>query len=209
MMRDFTNINRYLNILQDDVYAQPPDKGHTDMTGQVIYKWFRNLQGCLTVLDAGCGQGNSFPFFTELGMSVIGVTLGEDYDVCKEKGLPVYNSDFSFLEFPDGSFDAVFSRHSLEHSPMPLLTLMEWYRVAKDFLCLVLPNPDWFTWVGKNHYAVMHPNQAEFLLDRAGWHVIWSDFSEPQELRYMCEKKRISHYDKYVLEHPAEVEDEN
>ena len=44
------------------------------------------------------------------------------------------NADYNFLEYPDNSFDLVFSRHSLEHSPFPVLTLMEWYRVARDFM---------------------------------------------------------------------------
>lgn len=206
MDRDFTNINRYLNILMDDIYPQPPDKGHTDMAGTVIYKWVTNL-ACKNVLDVGCGQGVAAPFFRELGVEYTGIGLGEDVDVCHQNGLHVLRMDYHFLEFPDDSFDLIFSRHSLEHSPMPLLALMEWERVSSNYLCVVLPNPEWFKWDGLNHYSVMHPNQVEFLLDRAGWHVIWSDFSEPQELRYMCEKKRKSRYElhleKIAVEEPV------
>lgn len=199
-MRNFLNVNRYLDILLEDIYPQPLDKGHTDMTGQVIYKWCGSIQ-CRNVLDVGCGQGVAVPFFNELGIEYTGVTLGQDYAVCKSLGLNVYKQDFTFLDFPDESFDLIFSRHSLEHSPMPLITLMEWERVSRNLLCLVLPNPEWYKWVGLNHYSVMHPTQVEALLDRAGWHIIWSDFDEPQELRYMCEKKHKGHYDKYLEAH--------
>lgn len=199
-MRNFLDVNRYLDILLADIYPQPPDQGHISMAGQVIYKWCRDL-ACNNVLDVGCGQGIAYPFFAELGIDYTGVTLGDDYKVCKDLGLNVYKQDFTFLSFGNESFDMIFSRHSLEHSVMPLISLMEWERVSRNFLCLILPNPDWYKWAGLNHYSVMHPNQVEFLLDRAGWHIIWSDFDEPQELRYMCEKKHKSHYDKYLETH--------
>ena len=196
-MRDFRRIDHYLNVLLADIYPQPLDKGHTDMTGQVIFNWVTRMD-IKSVLDVGCGQGVAYPFFREVGVDYTGIALGEDVGVCLQQGIKVQQMDFHFLEFPDNSFDMVFSRHSLEHSPMPLLALMEWERVARDFLCVILPNPEWFKWSGLNHYSVMHPNQIEFLMDRSGWNVMWSDFTEPQELRYMCEKKRKSHYDMFI-----------
>ena len=82
-----------------------------------------------------------------------------------------------------------FPRHSLEHSPMPLLTLMEWHRVARQYLMLIVPNPDYYTYIGKNHYAVMDKQQLSWLLRRAGWRVVAKDFSEFTELRFLCNKE--------------------
>jgi SAM-dependent methyltransferase len=98
----------------------------------------------------------------------------------------------TFTDFDSESFDLVYSRHSLEHSPFPLLTLMEWHRIAKHWLLVILPNPEHYGWAGKNHYGVMNWEQAEYFLDRSGWKVIWDDKSEPSEIRLMCAKVKKS-----------------
>lgn len=200
-MRDYRNLDLYLDVLAGDIYPQPPDPGHISMAEAAINQWVGNLMECKTVLDVGCGQGIAAPMLQNFGLDYTGVTLGNDYAVCRSHGLKVYNMDFHFLDFPDNSFDLILSRHSLEHSPMPLLALMEWFRVSKSWLMLILPNAEHYGWAGLNHYSVLHPNQAEFLLDKAGWHIIWSDFEDKSELRYMCEKIRSSHYERYVQEH--------
>ena len=188
-MRDYRNIDRYLDELLADIYVQPPDAGHTEMAREVIQNWFPQLLGIKTVLDVGCGQGFCQEIFEELGLEYTGITLGEDYQIAKASGKNVLRADFTFMDiFPDDSFDVIFSRHSLEHSPMPLLTLMEFERVAKTYLCLVLPRPAYFTWAGRNHYSLMSVSQARFLLGRAGWTPIWEDFSDNREFRFMCSK---------------------
>jgi ubiquinone/menaquinone biosynthesis C-methylase UbiE len=111
--------------------------------------------------------------------------------------------DFTFLEYPDNYVDLIFARHSLEHSPMPLITLMEWARVSQNWLGIVLPAPEWYTYRGLNHYSVMNMEQIHNLLDVAGWNVMWEDIrmlppnkEKPDELLaheywLMSEKKRI------------------
>jgi ubiquinone/menaquinone biosynthesis C-methylase UbiE len=191
-MRDYSRIDSYLNELDGDIYAQPSDPMHAAWATQVIQSWIPNLKdACKTVLDVGCGQGFCKTIFEKLGTGIIwrGVTLGEDFVKCMEKGLPVNNYDMTFLDsFADESFDLVFARHVLEHSPMPLITLMEWHRVARNWLCLVLPRPIFWSYVGLNHYAVMDTTQVMWLLSRAGWHPIW-DAETTEEYRFMCEKK--------------------
>lgn len=174
----------------DDIYPQPTDPGHTKWATDVFNKWFKNESSIKNILDVGCGDSAFMkPMFDSIGIKYTGISLRTDNP-------DIINMDFNFLEFDDNSFDCIFSRHSLEHSPMPLIALMEWFRVSNHLLCLILPNPKEFGWVGKNHYSVMSPNQVEFLLDRAGWKIIWTDFSEGAELRYMCEKSRKSNYER-------------
>lgn len=190
MNRDFKHLNIHLNKLVDDVYASPPDTQHTEWAKEVFDIWFTPNREVKTVLDVGCGDTAFMKdLFENVGAKYTGIAL-------KSNNLNVTNMDFSFLDYEDDSFDLIFSRHSLEHSPMPIVTLMEWYRVSKAWLCLILPNPLHYGWAGLNHYSVMHPTQIESLLKRAGWNIIWANFDEKSELRYMCEKIRKTEYEK-------------
>lgn len=190
MTRDFSKIDLYLNELLGDIYAQPvsPDDLHIQWRQWIFDNWILNLDGVKNCLDVGCGQGISKVMTEARGISWTGVTLGTDYLYCKEQGWDVYKYDFSFLPDDwDEKFDLITAFHSLEHSAMPLLTLMEWHRVSKQFLCVVLPNPKHFTVDGLNHYSVMYDEQFRRLCKRAGWNVIWDNVTD-FELRYMCQK---------------------
>lgn len=200
-MRDYSRIEIYLNsLIENDLYPQPEtDDEHPNMTRGVIDKWFSRLTTCKSVLDVGCGTGFAQPMFEKFGVEYTGVCLGEDYLVAIEKGRNVKRMDFSFLEFPDESHDLVWSRHSLEHSPMPLLTLMEWRRVSRQWLGLIMPHPIHYTYKGKNHYSVLEHGQILNLLDRAGWKVLWNELGYIQtddnprqvhEFQFFCEKVR-------------------
>lgn len=201
-MRDYIHIDSYLNHLLGDIYPQPTDVGHTALAQEVINLWCSRLAGCGSVLDVGCGEGFCQPMFEKFGIQYTGICLGPDFSSALIAGRNVLKMDFNFLDFEDDTFDLVFSRHSLEHSPMPLLTLMEWRRVAKNWLGLVVPAPEHYTFEGQNHYSVMTLPQALAILPRAGWHVMWSDTKNmeipattvepahtvPQEYWLFCEK---------------------
>ncbi len=136
----FRHIAGYLDELADDIYEQPPDEGHTAQAREVIDRWVSVLDGLTSALDVGCGQGFALPLLAKHARRVEGVTLGNDYQVCVDNGLSVRESDMSFLPYADDEFDLIFARHVLEHSPMPLLTLMEWRRVSKRWLIIVVPS---------------------------------------------------------------------
>lgn len=191
-MRDYRHVERYLNILQGDVYPQPSDAGHDGLAREIVHKWVSQLSNIKNALAVGCGQGNEIKFLKEFIPDVVGVTLGEDYQVCMSKNLETYNADMGFLPFDYDQFDLVYARHVLEHSPMPLLALMEWQRVSKQWLLLVVPDPRHFQVGGRNHYYVLTAEQWRVLLERAGWHPIWTEDNrgEPFEHRFMCEKVR-------------------
>ena len=68
-MRDYHNLERYLNeLLDEDLYPQPEDAGHTKWTQDVIDNWIPQLAGCRSVLDLGCGEAFAQPMFEELGI---------------------------------------------------------------------------------------------------------------------------------------------
>jgi SAM-dependent methyltransferase len=192
MIRDFDNVNRYLNILLSDDYGQEPDNGHTMMIKEVMDKWISNMNS-KTVLDIGCGAtAIAETFFKRRGMKYTGISLGIDAEKAQALGRNVVKADMTFLPKEwDESFDLIWARHVVEHSPMPIITLFEFNRVSKAHLCLIVPKPDFFGRYGKQHYSVLYDDQWRFLMDRAGWGVIWEDHDHPQEYRFMAEKKSI------------------
>jgi len=170
-MRDFSHINKYLDCLERDVYPQPPDPGHSKLALESIH-WLDELIEAESVLDLGCGEGFCQTYFEGVNMEYTGICLQRDFYQAKEKGKNVFYNDFSFLPFEDSSYDLLFSRHSLEHSPFPLITLMEWHRVCKKYLMLVLPAPEYWGKVGRNHYFVLERDQWVALLDTVGFKML-------------------------------------
>jgi SAM-dependent methyltransferase len=204
-MRDYQHFDRYLDRLAGDIYPQEPDDAHREWSLEALY-WIMTtiyVDGVPydpkpRVLDVGCGQGfMCFPF-ESMGFAWSGITLGEDveaarryiemysFDRSKVKGM-----DMTFMsELKDRSFDLVFARHVLEHSPFPILTLMEWNRVTKSdgHLCLVAPAPHTWTQQGKNHYSVVRKELLEWWLKRSGWepvHKFVFNNREGSFLRYL------------------------
>lgn len=200
-MRDYSHIDKYLDQLAGDLYPQPPDPGHTALAQEVIDLWMSRMSQVKTVLDVGAGQGFCQPMFEKWGVKYSGVALGPDVIPAFNAGYNVKLMDFNFLAYPDKSFDMVFSRHSLEHSPMPILSLMEWSRVSASWLGVVLPAPEHYTFEGLNHYSVMSVPQFLAIVKRANFHPIWVDVkfdgiplgepsgsAKPLEYWMFCEK---------------------
>ena len=173
MMRDYTRFEANLSRLQQDVYAQPPDIGHTLWGAHAIGRFLEHLgPGTVkSVLDVGCGQAVFASLFKGEPWNIewTGVTIGEDYDVAVQFQPSVHNCDFSFLPFDDNQFDMVFARHALEHSPFPILTLMEWRRVCRKHLVVIAPAAEHWGVRGRNHYSVATQDQLKWYLLRAGW----------------------------------------
>jgi len=125
------------------------------------------------VLDVGCGTGFCADKFQELGFQYYGITASyADYKEARDQDRNVRIGDMSYIPKDDESFDLVFARHVLEHSPFPIITLMEWWRVSKKYLLLVAPAPDYWGWGGKNHYSIANKDQLWWWLRRAGWKVV-------------------------------------
>lgn len=191
MDRDFSNLNKYLDALMDDIYPQPPDEWHTKKTIEVIYEYRNYVSACKNVLDVGCGEAFAQPIFEEYNIDYRGVCLGNDFQNALDQGRHVIGLDFTFMDwFPDEFFDLIFARHSLEHSPMPVLTLMEWHRVARKYLILVMPEPRYWLYGGRNHYGIMPIKQCKFLLDRSGWEIL-DEYSDEKEYWIVCKKVNL------------------
>jgi SAM-dependent methyltransferase len=176
-MRDYSLFDRYLDDLARDIYGQPPDEGHSAWAFHAL-DWLVSVRDTFidglkdaAVLDVGCGQGFMCLPFENAGFRWKGVTLGTDFEKAFESYPDkVECADMTFLPFGNQTFDLIFARHVLEHSPFPILTLMEWRRVGRNLL-LIAPAPDWWGVKGRNHYSVTNHDQLVWWLNRAGWRV--------------------------------------
>lgn len=199
MEKDYGRFDGYYRELMKDIYPQPQPATHDEhfiRAYRVIRKWIPNIHP-RNVLDVGCGEGFCQPIFHIFGVdNYLGISLGEDVLVARQRGCNVAEMDFNFLDLSDNYFDLVFARHALEHSPFPIITLMEWHRVSSRWLIVVLPKPLDGTvgYIGRNHYAVAGSHtQIRWWLRRAGWRVL-DKFHSDNEFRYLCEKLlRISY----------------
>jgi SAM-dependent methyltransferase len=168
-------LDAFLQKLRDDIYPEPPSPVHTGLSRQMFAELCKlhPLAPGAKVLDVGCGQGVALEIFREAGLDPLGITLGPDAEVCRQKGLNVLEMDFAFLEFPDASFDLVWCRHAIEHSVFPFFTLWELNRVLKPggVLYLEVPAPD--TACGhqtnQNHYSVLGKSMWVELIRRIGF----------------------------------------
>ena len=164
----YGNFEKHLHRLQATVYPENEIKYHTAITKAAIKSLVTPLAGKISdVLDVGCGQGPALAEFLEIGLKAVGISLDDgDLKICREKGFSVSKQDMSFLEFPDNSFDLIWARHCMEHSPMPMVTLLEFERVARKgaYLYIEVP-PDNSPHVeNKNHYSMLSDE-----IGRASW----------------------------------------
>jgi SAM-dependent methyltransferase len=198
-MRDYKNVDRYITRLVGDIYPQPEDAGHTALAQAVIDRWMSALPDCKSVLDVGAGQGFCQKVFEKWDCKYEGIALGEDVIAAQNAGWNVKRMDYHFLDYEDNSFDMIFSRHSLEHSWSPLIALLEWHRVTRNWLGIVVPAPEYFTHAGRNHYFVLNRPQWDNLLEQTGWRMIWEHTEKhgetiPMEYQLFCEKIKRPQY---------------
>lgn len=179
-MKDFERLKEFSERLRGDIYPEPATEMHTRIATQIIARMVEDklLAPGHRVLDVGCGQGFALRLFAQHGIEAVGVTLGEDYVVCKRDGLNVREMDQSFLEFGEQEFDALWCRHSLEHSPFPLFTLTGFHSVLKPngLLYVEVPAPDTACHheSNANHYSVFGKSAWLSLFDRSGFEPIQS-----------------------------------
>lgn len=174
-MEKYTRLDAFLKARLADIYPEPESDLHVRITGMAI-DHLASAYGVgagWRVLDAGCGQGLALKKFRDLGIEPVGLTFGEDLEVCRADGFEVHEMDQSFLDFAPGSFDLVWSRHCLEHSIFPYFTLSEFFRVLKPggLAYVEVPAPDTAGAheTNPNHYSVIGRTMWLELFRRTGY----------------------------------------
>ena len=169
-------MEQYLDWLIQDIYPELPMPQHEDITENVFQTFIvPNKKQFNHVLDVGCGSGIALKRFKALGISAVGITLGEsDYRECLQQNFEVRLMDQSFLDFSTQEFDLVYARHVLEHSPFPLITLLEFNRVLKlnGYAYVELPWAESIHTANANHYSLFGKKSWYHLFEKAGFAVL-------------------------------------
>lgn len=77
-------------------------------------------EGRTRILEIGAGPGHSSVYFAAQGFAVVATDLSPgNVDRCLAKGLDAHVADFTDLDFPDGSFDAIWAMSCLMHATEP------------------------------------------------------------------------------------------
>lgn len=80
--------------------------------------FLQRLQQAESLLEIGAGTGVHSAFFAEQGLDVVCTDLSPEMVAhCRSSGLTAHEMDFSQLDFPPRSFDAVFAMNCLLHVP--------------------------------------------------------------------------------------------
>ena len=95
------------------------------------------------ILVVGCGAGvEAAELAHRLSAQVVGIDMNDDFDPRAAQYAQLQRGDATALEFPDASFDHVYSYHALEHIPDYRQALREMRRVltASGTYCIGTPN---------------------------------------------------------------------
>lgn len=185
------NLQLKLKFYYDHVLSTVYDEGespiHKNVTADIITRFIDPLAIAKDskILDLGCGPGYFLDEMRSRGYTdLTGVTLSrKDVEKCQSKGHVVRHGDMNFLPDADSSIDFLFCRHSLEHSPFPYITLLEYNRVLKPngTLYIEVPSPDCEQphEENRNHYSILTKKMWLALLNRTGFGGAWYEYEFP------------------------------
>ena len=191
----------YYEHVLGQVYAEGESAFHRDITQDVVSRFIDplNLPKHAEILDLGCGPGYFLDAMKQRDfVNVTGVSLSaDDVDTATKKQHRAVRSDMNFLSNLDESVDMLFCRHSLEHSPFPYITLLEYNRVLRPngYLYIEVPAPDTerLHENNQNHYSILGRSMWLSLLKRSGFDATWYDYEFP----IMLEEQRMT--EKYYI----------
>jgi ubiquinone/menaquinone biosynthesis C-methylase UbiE len=167
-------LKQHLETLNKTVYSEPKFPWHESIIDSA-FEQFVNHVSFKKVLDVGFGTGYSLEKFRKLGIDPIGITLDNNELQCAL--LLKYNvflMDMADLDFDDGSFELVWCRHTLEHSVMPLIALMEFNRVLEStgYLYVEVPTDNVMHVENPNHYSLFNDSAWQALFRKAGFNLV-------------------------------------
>jgi SAM-dependent methyltransferase len=107
-------------------------------------KLFRFFDGCINVLDVGCGTGT---FMARAPERISGIDINPDnIEICKEKGFNAQIGDALSIPFNDNSYDGAYCSHLMQvFFPNQAAQLIkELGRVVKPGGKIVIVTLNWF-----------------------------------------------------------------
>lgn len=192
MNSDWSHIQKHYEKLTKNIRPELHSPHHEAAAHEAVKNLCTKLH-ITSVVELGCGVAPLLDVFKSMGAKTTGVSYVQEHNQHE-----VIRADMHATGLPDASYDLVASRHTLEHSPMPLLLLMEMYRLSKQYALAILPThtPRMITtWI--DHYSVFDQVGWEKLFQVAGWKVrkfeqapyFLNEFGEyDEEYRWLLEK---------------------
>jgi len=174
-MRDYARLDAFLDDRFKEIYPEPSAEPHISIINRMVPEFIEThkIAPGMRVLDVGCGEGLAMELFREHGCETLGVGFGGEAETARAKGFEVVESDMSFLDLDEASFDVVWCRHVVEHSIFPFFTLSEMFRLLKSGGSLYMEVPAIETAsqheTNPNHYSVMPKDMWASLLHRLGF----------------------------------------
>lgn len=163
------------------LYDEGESELHEKITNDVVKAYIDplELKKDANILDIGCGYGYFLDIMKEREYTnVTGITLSEgNATLCKNRGLTAKVYDPSFLPQSDGfndeTVDFIFLRHTLQHSPYPIISLTEYNRLlklnGKMYIEVPAPDNERRHEYNQNHYSILGSRQLDALLQRTGF----------------------------------------
>jgi SAM-dependent methyltransferase len=155
----------------------------------------------VSILDVGCSDGWMCKHFIDDGKAAIGINdflYVTDHEFIKNNKLDIRIMDMHQLKFKDKSFDAIWLRHTLEHSIAPLIVLSECQRILKlgGYIFIALPPypdpPEYYP----GHYSLIPMFQLEYFMKIYRFEIIslykkvlsWERTGDNLEIRCVARK---------------------
>lgn len=98
-----------------------------------------------SVLDVGSGSGISLALIKVFNplIKLVGIEGDENsIELSRKRGIETGVMSIFDIDYPENSFDTVFTSHVLEHLEKPNLVIDECYRVAKKRMIHIVPDGD-------------------------------------------------------------------
>lgn len=114
------------------------------------------------VLDVGCGEGEAARFIAGEAARVVAVDIAPSpawSELARPANLSFRVADAEQLDFPDASFDCVFSKNMLHHARDPERAMRELARVCKPGGTVVIVEPNRYNPLGFVHLTLMGNHQ--------------------------------------------------
>ena len=117
------------------------------------------------ILCVGCGDGTELAYFP----GSVGLTLnaGALLPACRRRHA-VLVADMHLLPFRSGSFGGIYCKDTFEHALAPTIVLGEFFRVAREWVFLVLPDAEHWA-LSPLHPLILTKEQLACAALKAGW----------------------------------------
>ena len=131
----------YLKVVYNE--TDRPLTGYPMQLCAYLFQVFE-MQAGMSFLEVGCGRGEFLKSFKTLGVHTHGCDLSP-YSADYQKDIEIKTCDVEKdgLNYPDNTFDILYSKSFLEHLYYPEKYMKEAYRVLKPGGLLLSLVPDW------------------------------------------------------------------